>query len=296
MNRKKLWFTLVELIIVITILSILATVSFISIWNYAAQSRDTARLSDLKILEKALNLSQIETGWYPLPLNATVLEEIDWIEWIKWKKWKFWEEQYLAVKRLDKLPLDPTSKETYDYYLSENGQYYRLESKKELSDEKIIITNFKNIINQDNNVNSSLNIPLTAMLYWNTEEIASCNRNAWDRFIIENWTIKDNLTWLYWEKEPSIKENWHWAKNRCSSLILWWYSDWRLPNMTELRSIVNYSCWNLSTYNWFKLSSDYYWSSTPVINDNFHIWGIHFYSGWDNWIYITDGNSVICVR
>lgn len=308
MKRKKLWFTLVELIITITILAILATVSFISIWNYAAQSRDTVRVSDLKILEKALTLSQIETGWYPVPLNATGLEEIDWIEWIKWKKWKFWEEQYLAVKRLDKLPLDPTSKETYDYYLSENGQYYRLESTQELSDEKIIVTNYSTTLWNWNSSDSTeeteptLNIPETARLYWkiviDPNEVVACNRDAWSRFTIENWIITDNITKLQWEESPSTgKVTWQEAKDNCANLTLWWYSDWRLPDITELRSIVNRSCYSPATYSWFNLlTSNYYWSSTTAAYDPSFVWVVNFGYGYYYNSYKTSTDYFICVR
>jgi prepilin-type N-terminal cleavage/methylation domain-containing protein len=42
------WFTLVELIIVITILGILATIAFISFQWYTKDARDWVRISDIK--------------------------------------------------------------------------------------------------------------------------------------------------------------------------------------------------------------------------------------------------------
>lgn len=58
--KNKKAFTLVELIIVITILVILATIWFINFWNYWSQARDSLRKSDLKNIEKSINLYKAE--------------------------------------------------------------------------------------------------------------------------------------------------------------------------------------------------------------------------------------------
>jgi prepilin-type N-terminal cleavage/methylation domain-containing protein len=55
---KKKAFTLVELIIVIVIFVILATISFISISGYAATTRDVKRQSDIRELYKKIVLEQ----------------------------------------------------------------------------------------------------------------------------------------------------------------------------------------------------------------------------------------------
>jgi len=65
-SQKKA-FTLVELIIVITILAILATIAFISFQNYYNTTRDSVRVSDIKIIYDGLSVYKIKTGKYPLP-------------------------------------------------------------------------------------------------------------------------------------------------------------------------------------------------------------------------------------
>lgn len=52
--EHKKGFTLVELIVVITILWVLWTISFISLWWYALDSRNSKRLSDMRSMEKSL--------------------------------------------------------------------------------------------------------------------------------------------------------------------------------------------------------------------------------------------------
>lgn len=68
MNKK--WFTLVELIVVITILSVLWTIWFLSFWSYSSNARDSTRISDLRSLEKALNIFYAKTSAYPMPDNS----------------------------------------------------------------------------------------------------------------------------------------------------------------------------------------------------------------------------------
>lgn len=51
-SRKILGFTLVELIVVITILAILGTIGFIAIQGYSSSARDSVRVSDMRNIEK----------------------------------------------------------------------------------------------------------------------------------------------------------------------------------------------------------------------------------------------------
>lgn len=60
-------FTLVELVVVITILAILGTIGFMSIGGFSARSRDSARLADAAQLVKSLDLVVISAGSYPIP-------------------------------------------------------------------------------------------------------------------------------------------------------------------------------------------------------------------------------------
>ncbi|MDR0772016.1 MAG: prepilin-type N-terminal cleavage/methylation domain-containing protein [Candidatus Peribacteria bacterium] len=63
-------FTLVELIVVIIILAILTAISFLSISNYLATTRDAKRLSDLTELYKKIEIKKEFSGIENL-LNET---------------------------------------------------------------------------------------------------------------------------------------------------------------------------------------------------------------------------------
>lgn len=63
-------FTLVELIVVITILAILGTIGFLSIGGYSSKARDSARIGDVANISKSLDVSIITMGNYPVPDNS----------------------------------------------------------------------------------------------------------------------------------------------------------------------------------------------------------------------------------
>lgn len=65
--QKKQWFTLAELIIVITILAVLATIAFVSFQWYSKNSRDGNRVATVKNITKGLDLFQIKTAFFPEP-------------------------------------------------------------------------------------------------------------------------------------------------------------------------------------------------------------------------------------
>ena len=67
MNKNKQAFTLVELIVVITILAILWTIAFISLQWYSKDARDSTRLADLKSIEKALEFQLLKGSKIPKP-------------------------------------------------------------------------------------------------------------------------------------------------------------------------------------------------------------------------------------
>jgi prepilin-type N-terminal cleavage/methylation domain-containing protein len=62
-------FSLVELLITITVLGILASISFVSLQGYVINSRDALRITDLKNISNALSTFEITHEEYPLPSN-----------------------------------------------------------------------------------------------------------------------------------------------------------------------------------------------------------------------------------
>ena len=63
--RKHKGFTIVELLVVIVVVGILASVSIVAYSGVQARARDAQRLHDLKSIEKALDLYKTQFGSYP---------------------------------------------------------------------------------------------------------------------------------------------------------------------------------------------------------------------------------------
>lgn len=113
-------FTLIELIIVIVILAILWTISFISYQNYGVSARDSVRLSDVKIIEKWLRVYVVWEWAYPIPDDKFKIKadwQTIWYQWIIGNKvtGKIW---------LSTLPRDPSFNNNYIYSLNSRKNIY----------------------------------------------------------------------------------------------------------------------------------------------------------------------------
>ena len=71
MQKNKSGFTIVELLVVIVVIAILATVMYISYNGIQARTRDDRRLTDVANIEKAMELYYSDNGSYPVPTGAT---------------------------------------------------------------------------------------------------------------------------------------------------------------------------------------------------------------------------------
>ncbi|KJR41397.1 protein of unknown function DUF1566 [Candidatus Magnetoovum chiemensis] len=86
--------------------------------------------------------------------------------------------------------------------------------------------------------------------------------------------VKDLNTGLMWQQDNAVQSGadyqftWQEALSYCESLSLAGYSDWRLPNVKELQSIVDYTNsdpaidTSVFTFNETSGAVSYFWSST----------------------------------
>jgi prepilin-type N-terminal cleavage/methylation domain-containing protein len=121
MNKKA--FTLVELIVVITILAILWTISFISLQWFSRDARDSTRISDIKSMEKILNLYKLKNNIYPAPVDPTI---VTFSGATAWTQWVFWQTAYTRNSMMSNVPVDPVTALEYPYSVTADGQEYEL--------------------------------------------------------------------------------------------------------------------------------------------------------------------------
>ncbi len=101
-------------------------------------------------------------------------------------------------------------------------------------------------------------------------------------------TITDNNTGLMWQKQDAgTEKSLSQTTSYCKSLSLGGYSDWRIPGIMELMSIVDYSTYQPSINStYFPNTKADYWSDTPTADTEPCIgpctnnwWQVNFYNG-----------------
>jgi hypothetical protein len=100
----------------------------------------------------------------------------------------------------------------------------------------------------------------------------------------EAMIVKDSRTDLMWEDKPHVKEvkiTQPRAKKYCQNLKLGNFTNWRLPTIKELLSIVDYSRVSPATFTAFSFieKESFYWSSTPLADADDEYWGVNFKRG-----------------
>jgi hypothetical protein len=109
--------------------------------------------------------------------------------------------------------------------------------------------------------------------------------------------VTDNLTGLMWVKSPdSTKRTWQQALDYASGLMRCGYSDWRLPNRKELRSLVDYSKYNpaLPTgHPFLNVQSVSYWSAATGAGNTDYAWDVHMWYGYVGNGYKTHGDYYV---
>jgi hypothetical protein len=119
-------------------------------------------------------------------------------------------------------------------------------------------------------------------------------------FLVAGGMAKDERTGLMWQDNRFVEServNFSQAERLCRDLRLGGYTDWRIPTIKELLTIIDYNKYDPAILDGFSIAeSRYYWSSTQYMGDPDKVWGIDFKDG------ATDGNGksydrrVRCVR
>lgn len=254
MNKKG--FTLVELIVVITILAVLATVAFVSFQGYTLSARDSVRMNDTKLIQKALDLELAKNSVVPYPSNYITLTAwgvVFWYQWDAWVDvlWNLWISQEV---------LDPLDATLYTYSTNFNRKSYQILWFLEWW--------LWNIHMSETFADNTTRYPLlrgTELWIILNNETHQPIQGSWADLDIQN-TIDD-----YWLALSSWKE-----------IIVW--SGWLLSQVLDYRLNYKASCLNILKNG---LS---YWNGVYNINpdgaNNFDVY-CDMQSDWWGWTFAT---------
>lgn len=103
----------------------------------------------------------------------------------------------------------------------------------------------------------------------------------------EAGTVSDNLTGLMWDKDANAAglKTWERALTYCNDLILGGHDDWRLPNVKELLSLIDFGKTDPALPGGQPFENvqahllSYYWSSTTNHGNSDHAWHVSMRSG-----------------
>ncbi len=225
MQNKKQAFTLVELIVVITIIAILWTIAFISLQWYSTAARDSTRISNLSTMKTSLELFHLDAWKYPTATDGFVVT-YSWTE--VWTQWTFWTTTFSNVTRLDKIPTDPLTEKEYTYSTTKNKQEYQLAWLVEW--DTLALNN--SLLNQTN----AWDTVATAVVTWNYNNVMMKTLTWANCSILSVPSIISNQPKEITNLEDILTSSW---------LVYNWYNN--LPS--------NYGTSKFKTNWWFEFSS-----------------------------------------
>lgn len=127
--EKKLGFTLLEIMVAVSIMMIISGVSLASFTFSQRKSRDAKRKSDLSQIARALQVFNEDFGRYPLDVNGEIIgchddDESDELEDCAWGDVFAAYPNATYQLYMSKLPEDP--KGGYEYYYVSDGDNFNL--------------------------------------------------------------------------------------------------------------------------------------------------------------------------
>ena len=135
-NKKA--FTFVELIVVVVILWILATIWFSSYSNSLPNTRDAKRKSDFALISSAMKSYKLNKWSYPIPANYFPIT-YSWTSDNETVAWQGKLTKDMGLSTLDKIPYDPKLEKEYTYSFTKNRQEYEIAGTLENGDNPIAL-------------------------------------------------------------------------------------------------------------------------------------------------------------
>ncbi len=236
MKKNNFWFTLVELVVVITILIILSAISFISYQKTITDARNATRNTDMSNIKMSLKNHKLKNGWYPNPWSSFDITN----SWVIIKQWLL--NDWVYTMELDKKPTDPLFKtQNYLYSITSNKQFFQVAMS--LEDEAVLNDYW-----------------LIAYVDWDYQTLNSG--------FIPSIVFATNLSWSLLSLSSSfIVDKW--------TLNLPYQEDWSfIKTATNLGETINETWVSIPKYYWYSSCQEIYenwasmWSWSYILNWN----------------------------
>lgn len=207
--NTKHWFTMAELIVVITILVILSAIGFSSYSWYLGNARDSQRKSDISQIQAALGSYKLKRWYYSQPWDA--FDITYWATEVVATQWVL--NNNVALTTIDRLPMDPKAERPYTYSTTKNKQEFQISATLENAwrEKAILVWDYKTV---SKNILPSIVVA--------TSSATNIATNTWAFVFDDQW---QNLTY-------SIKTGW--PKNNGTDIAsytshsnFWQNSDFR---------------------------------------------------------------------
>lgn len=289
-NKKA--FTLVELIIVITILAILATIWFMSFQSYMWDARDANRTTSLQEIWKWLELYQVKNSKLPMPTGFVTITA----SWTPiWYQWIFWKTESDLIK-MTSIPVDPIDNTWYIYSVNESKTKFQL------------LTYLENQTSYNPNItNQVYAIDYTARkfkTFWDKLGIilnSDSSPISWD---VETQTGTTNYNLVFSDTNfytlswnlLSVIQAFRWDKSLASldNTLVWYWDMETLTNswtQTVLKDLSqywnNWTCYNSGT----AVNCGTSWLWPQFIDGNWTTWKAMSFDGMNDVVWIDD-NSI----
>jgi type II secretory pathway pseudopilin PulG len=260
-------FTIVELIVSITLLVILGTISLMSYTSYMWWVRDTNRITELDNLNKLMSAYRLSKP-LPEPENGV---NVYWswttIIWIQWYAWNL----VLSKMSYNEWWVDPLDKKYYTYYRTANKKFFQLVWFLEEKPDTIIKTWYKigKIYALDEYKNRYPKVTwdkIWLLLDRNNnpiQEIDSIKSWSWINVTTTTWTYTSylsNTEQVIWDKTvvsqmQTLAVNWwQWCNSMAWSIIC----EARLQHIMNLE--VSWSFW----VNWANATINVCWGTVTA--------------------------------
>jgi len=163
-NEKIIYFlcafTLIELIVIVSLLTILATISFFSVNWLIKKSRDVVRLENLNVIDDWIKFFKIKTWFYPQPDDYKVVS-YSWLNLLQ--QWEFWDWVFTKIWLINKKPVDILTDNNFTYSLSYDKTEYEIWASIEWNG----FENYNEYSFLLNDINASSKINWKSLVVWN---------------------------------------------------------------------------------------------------------------------------------